>query len=655
MISFILERRKILISLFLFIGLLSSIVVGVILAQRSQTNRSKASESNKTYADLAKNTTEFISSAGGYKLIFDQRQWTFNESLDQKYGSRVIFNLNNEYGFARLDIIEGESNLGLNSLADEIVKNSSTPPFKIELAQFKDSTSYLITYLEKLLGQDVYYQQQLIKMGNKFFILERRFPQIGYNQSFIENLLQGLSFINSEDSLVKGLTTLESNLTTVELVDLVRPSVVNIVYQYCLEISNLQPFLSGLLQPRYNLCGVSKGSGFIIDEKGIVASNGHVVHIYPEESLVTNLLQEANRVFTDDFIKGVYLTKGRIIKQNQIHELYNQLSSNPEYMDVFLREIFELLEKKVISLKISDEKYYVNFGNEPINVDYQKVNSDYAHSVIPSSTTYSANLLGFDYPNRYSYDAITNKIYQPGSDMALLQIDNSSNSSFPALKLGDSQTLKEGSDIIIVGYPTLVEGGDGPNSSISYKTSIQPTISRGIVSSFKKDSSGRTVIQTDASIDHGNSGGPAFNSSGEVIGVATFMVGSQTGQYNFLRDVSDLKGLMSKNNIENKLGDLSNNWQEGLENFNNHYYSQAIKHFNEVEKSSPNHPTVKEFIKQSQEAINRRESLEGFAGMLKRESTSNLLLGVFGGTSGVSFMLAGFLAVIPFFRKDNMS
>ncbi len=575
-------------------------------------------------------TPEFISSANFYKLPYDKRLWGYEVKPDQDFGSRVIFTLNKEYGFARLDIIEGESQKDLASLTDEIIKKSIlNPPLK-ELIQFKGKPAYLVTYTEKVLGQDTYFYQQIVKSNNKFLIFEKRFPKLGDSQNYLDNLLRSISLEGDNPSKVKGVSGYSTTLTTAELVDLVRPSIASIAHSFCVEINNLAPDLSKLSQAQYNFCGVSKGSGFIVNEKGIVATNGHVAKIYPEEGLITNLPYEGGKAFALDLIRN--------------EDFYSQLNSNPQYLDRFLTEIFSLIDKKAISLNITSEKYYVNMGSEPIKVDQQ--------TVIPSATTYTASLIDFDYPNRYSADSIIRKVYPSNSDVALLKIENSPN-LFPALSLGMIDNLKEGQDVIVVGYPTLVEGGDNPGASISYKTSQKPTVTRGIVSSIKQDASGRTIIQTDASIDHGNSGGPAFDSSASVIGIATFMLESQSGHFNFLRSVSDLKELMSKNKIDNKQADLTSYWKKGLDSYKNRQYGKAIEYFEKVEKLSPTHPTVKEFIESSKKAITKGESLEGLTGFVKNEKNSNIFLIIFGGVSLVSFMSAGFLTILPLFAKEE--
>lgn len=617
----------------------------VILSQRPQIYHSKAAEQT-TY--ILQNTVEFTSPKTFYRISYDKRYWTTST-----FGPRVIFNLNKEYGAARLDIIEGESEKDLNILTDEIVKSSTVTPTKIEPVSLKEKPASLITYKEQVIDQDVYFEKLIVKEGNRFVTLEKRVPKLGYDQSYLDNLLQSFSFNNLPNSeQVKGISQLPADLTTVELVDLVRPSIANIVYVYCLDIINLQPNLSLLSKPQYQFCGSSKGSGLIVNEGGVVATNGHVVKIYPEEGLVINLLNMGSKLFTDDLIRGIYLSKGQLPTQSQVDDFAKEINSNPHYLDRLLEEIFDLIGKKIISLSTSDEKYYVNVGNEPTKIDYQKLGKgDVLNSVIPSGTTYTAKLLDFNYPNRYSFEAIVNKNYKQGADVALLRIDTS-NHLFPALELGNTENLREGSEIIIAGYPTLVEGAEDPRSAVSFKTSTKPSITRGVISAVKQDVTGKTILQTDASIDHGNSGGPGFNSSGQVIGIATFMAESQSGNFNFLRDVSELKNLMSKNKVENKQDKLTNYWRKGLDDFRNQYYNQAIKNFKEVEALSPSHPTVKEFIEASEEAIARGESLEGLASFVKGKN-SNVLLMVFGGIAVISFMSAGFLTALPLFARDT--
>jgi len=103
----------------------------------------------------------------------------------------------------------------------------------------------------------------------------------------------------------------------------------------------------------------------------------------------------------------------------------------------------------------------------------------------------------------------------PGQDLAILKIEN--NKSFPVVTLGDSSTLKIGQSVIAIGN-TLGE--------------FRNTVSVGVISGLGRTitASGggfyetlEDVIQTDAAINKGNSGGPLLNLKGEVIGINTAM------------------------------------------------------------------------------------------------------------------------------------
>jgi len=103
------------------------------------------------------------------------------------------------------------------------------------------------------------------------------------------------------------------------------------------------------------------------------------------------------------------------------------------------------------------------------------------------------------------------------TDLALLRIAHAGN--YPKVHLGDSDAIIMGEWVIALGNPFGL-----------FSESRMPIATAGIISSLHMDfgfrQSGRVyqdMIQTDASINAGNSGGPLVNSQGQVIGINTFI------------------------------------------------------------------------------------------------------------------------------------
>ena len=124
--------------------------------------------------------------------------------------------------------------------------------------------------------------------------------------------------------------------------------------------------------------------------------------------------------------------------------------------------------------------------------------ADEVHVILNDGTRLKAEIVGRD-----------QKI-----DLAVLKVK--SDKPLKAVSFGDSDKLKLGEWVIAIGNPFMLGG----------------TVTAGIVSARNRDiNSGPydNYIQTDASINRGNSGGPLFNLDGEVIGVNTAIISPSGG------------------------------------------------------------------------------------------------------------------------------
>lgn len=153
--------------------------------------------------------------------------------------------------------------------------------------------------------------------------------------------------------------------------------------------------------------------------------------------------------------------------------------------------------------------------------------------VIDGASTVSVQL-----SNGTTYDNVTVIGRDPLNDVAFLKIKNVT--GLTAATIGNSSTLRQGQQVVAIGNAL----GQYQNSVTS---GIVSGVGRPVTASSEDSSSTETLddlIQTDAAINSGNSGGPLVNLSGQVIGMNT-AVASDAQSIGFAIPINATKGVLN--------------------------------------------------------------------------------------------------------------
>jgi S1-C subfamily serine protease len=115
-------------------------------------------------------------------------------------------------------------------------------------------------------------------------------------------------------------------------------------------------------------------------------------------------------------------------------------------------------------------------------------------------------------PNNTMHRAVV-ETTAPDLDIAMLRVTDAISEAQPVLLLGSGTAARQGQEVIVLGTPL----------------GLQNTVTRGIVSAVRQIGP-VTLVQTDAAVNPGNSGGPVIDRDGMVIGIATMAVKAGVGQ-----------------------------------------------------------------------------------------------------------------------------
>lgn len=382
---------------------------------------------------------------------------------------------------------------------------------------------------------------------------------------------------------IAGAATNGVDLTGAEKVAaLYSPAVVKIYSAYCMDISiDGKAYLKAA-------CSSASGSGFFVSQDGYLATNGHVVSSEPIDLVITDALSNYSTKGNPQYLN--YLLGLTTLRPSDIPAG----STAAQTIGIMLDALYELDESRFTATN-SVQNLLVQVSPTNPNVTALLQNTkDRQEYTSADKKVLKASVVASDFRANDGYDGFR------ASDVAIIKVRGE---NFPVVKLGSIDTAIQGSDLSILGYP-----GTASQNGLVDSTSSKATLTTGKVSSVK-DAAGsdKKLIETDTTIGHGNSGGPALDDEGSVVGIATYTAdgsGKGNGVFNYIRDIKDLTDLADARNISFDTNSASQvAWQSGIANFYTSHYSKALKDFRAAKELYPNNSRVDEFIASAEKRI----------------------------------------------------
>jgi S1-C subfamily serine protease len=303
------------------------------------------------------------------------------------------------------------------------------------------------------------------------------------------------------------------------------------------------------------------GTGWFIDAGGWIVTNGHVVQPAhePPAWLVNQQAQRAvSAACLPKALSAARLTPGE----------------RPEAEEALKRRLLDSV-LPTAKVKLSPQVSVVVSSGATLKAEVKKYSAPVAN--VPGAMS--------------------------GRDLALLKVPGE---QFPVLRLADSRVARIGDPIHILGFPGVVLSHELLNQSASREASV----TNGAVSGFKEDVANQPMIQTDAPASWGNSGGPAVNQRGNVVGVLTFVSlapgpeGSIVQGFNFVIPSAAvrefLQGTPVRSDGPSRFNDV---WQRGLREFFSEDWKSAERLFRETDALLAGLPDVKRMLVEAQDKV----------------------------------------------------
>ncbi len=325
---------------------------------------------------------------------------------------------------------------------------------------------------------------------------------------------------------------------TIRAVDIAKPAVVRIITTMIGHLTVQFPPTTDIAFPQQGASSYPlqlSGTGTFISANGDILTADHVVNPPQDQTINTELYTLAAQDVAD-YINSHAQPGTTPVTKDQVQQQLSsgQLKSSPNY--------------------------------------------DAPSSVVYLSTDYIGTLGTTDFKNLPAntltqVDQIKKESPPDQQDIAIIHIPKTDTLS---VQLGDSSNVQQQDKLTIVGFPGNADVSKTPNDLLT------SSVNQIYVSSMKTSTSGAPLIQVGGNVEQGDSGGPALDSQGNIVGIVSFGTVSSTGPNgtSFLQASNSARNMIKSLNLDTTPGKQQKLWSQAF----NDYASTTTGHWKKAQQ-----------------------------------------------------------------------
>ena len=188
--------------------------------------------------------------------------------------------------------------------------------------------------------------------------------------------------------------------------------------------------------------------------------------------------------------------------------------------------------------------------------------TDYTGPLSTSPQNATDLLIGLEKAQSWTAQVLATSSFQQ-DDVAIVHINLDDT---PSITLDDSSNVAVMDPLTVIGFPG---NGDTTSSGVTGDPTnlLTPSVNLASVSAIKTNDDGSALIQVGGNIEHGDSGGPALDAQGHIVGVVSFGGLDTQGITAFLRSSDSAKSVIAGTTVSMQPGAFEQKWRQAFDDY----------------------------------------------------------------------------------------